>query len=565
MTSEQTNQQHRLPIMYVVNGGYLHIQVHPGHISNDNKAILTVPLVLLALSIVVVGLRVWTRARMVKFFGMDDWWILGALASNTAGTVLSVAGTFRGEGSHINDVEDEDLVYVLKLLYAEIILQPVTLNCIKLSILSFYLRLPGSNRFLILTRSTSVFVAAMMLAFILTLALACIPVSKQWDPYETRGSCINRALFWHVILALNVATNIWILVLPTRMLLALKVDRRQKIMVLSIFGCGLIATIASILALAELPLAINDPDKTWGSWRLAVYAAIQNNLGIIAASAPALKPLLGKTLRVVRSTVESKLSSTTWTPSKHGGNGRGGGGESNGSSGVKKSKVSSASAKITMNATSQSKAPAPLAGNEKKHRLVISEVMKKIISPRGSVVSKDRSSINRSGNPSHDTQAPASRSNREPALLDTIGVLPTQAAFPKNANGNRRTTRVFAGNNGSDYSGPAEIHHIRDWQLDQNDYCLDPSVEHNLPQRLRGAYNRTSVDSSGMPEVYGNSDGRKFPQVDSIEYAVSPMADGVRRTLETYEEGSNDADEEAGLTIERILSHEEWKKSGGYV
>ncbi|KAF3166678.1 hypothetical protein TWF225_000729 [Orbilia oligospora] len=502
---------------------------------------------------------------MVKFFGMDDWWILGALASNTAGTVLSVAGTFRGEGSHINDVEDEDLVYVLKLLYAEIILQPVTLNCIKLSILSFYLRLPGSNRFLILTRSTSVFVAAMMLAFILTLALACIPVSKQWDPYETRGSCINRALFWHVILALNVATNIWILVLPTRMLLALKVDRRQKIMVLSIFGCGLIATIASILALAELPLAINDPDKTWGSWRLAVYAAIQNNLGIIAASAPALKPLLGKTLRVVRSTVESKLSSTTWTPSKHGGNGRGGGGESNGSSGVKKSKVSSASAKITMNATSQSKAPAPLAGNEKKHRLVISEVMKKIISPRGSVVSKDRSSINRSGNPSHDTQAPASRSNREPALLDTIGVLPTQAAFPKNANGNRRTTRVFAGNNGSDYSGPAEIHHIRDWQLDQNDYCLDPSVEHNLPQRLRGAYNRTSVDSSGMPEVYGNSDGRKFPQVDSIEYAVSPMADGVRRTLETYEEGSNDADEEAGLTIERILSHEEWKKSGGYV
>ncbi|KAF3161440.1 hypothetical protein TWF106_001087 [Orbilia oligospora] len=104
MISEQTNQQHRLPIMYV----------HPGHISNDNKAILTVPLALLALSIVVVGLRVWTRARMVKFFGMDDWWILGALASNTAGTMLSVAGTFRGEGSHINDVEDEDLVYVLK-------------------------------------------------------------------------------------------------------------------------------------------------------------------------------------------------------------------------------------------------------------------------------------------------------------------------------------------------------------------------------------------------------------------------------------------------------------------
>ncbi|KAK6533901.1 hypothetical protein TWF281_005246 [Arthrobotrys megalospora] len=114
MESRQTNQQHRPPIMYVELRGYSYFQVHPGHIPNDNKAILTVPLVLLAFSIVVVGLRVWTRARMVKFFGMDDWWILGALASDIAGTMLAVAGTFRGEGSHIADVGDEDLIYILK-------------------------------------------------------------------------------------------------------------------------------------------------------------------------------------------------------------------------------------------------------------------------------------------------------------------------------------------------------------------------------------------------------------------------------------------------------------------
>ncbi|KAK6509878.1 hypothetical protein TWF481_004606 [Arthrobotrys musiformis] len=494
-----------------------------------------------------------------------DWG--GVKASNTAGTMLSVAE---------------------QLLYAEIILQPVTLNLIKLSILSFYLRLPGSNRFLVLTRCTFAFVAAMMLAFIFTLAFACIPVSRQWDPYETGGGCVNRALFWHVILAFNVVTNIWILVLPTRMLLALKVDRRQKIMVLSIFGCGLIATIASILALAELPLAINDPDKTWGSWRLAVYAAVQNNLGIIAASAPALKPLLGKTIRVVRSTVGSRLSSTTWTFSKSGGgeggpgrrdgtgaaaaaaksagNGTGGGAGSNGSSGVKKSKVSSstsAAAGITTIIASQGKTRKSLADNEKGHGLVISETMKKIISPRGSVVSRGRNST---GSASYHT-APASRSHRESAILDTIGILPTQAAFPKNASGNRRTTRVFAGNNGSDSNGPTEIHHIRDWQLDQNDYCLDPSVEHNLPQRPRRAYNRMSIGSdSGVPETYGNSGERKFSQVESIESAISPTTDVARGgALEACGEDSNDADEEAGLTIERILSHEEWKKSGGYV
>ncbi|KAK6533900.1 hypothetical protein TWF281_005245 [Arthrobotrys megalospora] len=404
----------------------------------------------------------------------------------------------------------------------------------------------------------------MMLAFTLTLALGCIPVSRQWDPYETRGGCVNRALFWHIILGFNVATNIWILVLPTRMLLALKVDRRQKIMVLCIFGCGSIATIASILALAELPLAINDPDKTWGSWRLAVYASVENNMGIIAASAPALKPLLGKTVRVVRGTVGSKLSSTAWTYSKGGG-----GGESNGSSGVKKSKASSASGGVmtnATNATSQSKTQESLADNEKKHGFGISEVVKKIISPRGSLASGGRSSTSRTGNTSYHSAFP-SRSHRESAVLDTIGVLPTQAAFPKNTSGNRRTTRVFAGNHGSDYSGPAEIHHIRDWQLDQNDYCLDPSVEHNLPQRPRRTYSRISIDSSpgSLPETCGNGGGRRISQVESIGSAISPTDVARRRTLEACGEDDNDADEEAGLTIERILSHEEWKKSGGYV
>ncbi|KAK6333877.1 hypothetical protein TWF730_004060 [Orbilia blumenaviensis] len=446
------------------------------------------------------------------------------------------------------------------------ILQPVTLNFIKLSILSFYLRLPGSNRFLILTRITFAFIVAMMLAFTLPLSLG-----------------------------------------------SLKVERRQKIMVLCIFGCGSIATIASILALAELPLAINDPDKTWGSWRLAVYAAVENNLGIIAASAPALKPLLGKTARVVRGTFESKLpSNSIWTFSKSSSsrgqgrsNGGGGGGESRGSSGVKRSKASSASAGVVVmtNATDATTATSQSGtqqqqqqqsgtDNEKKHGFSISEVVKKIMSsPKSSLASGSggggRSSASRTGNTSYHT-AFASRSHRESAILDTIGILPTQAAFPKNTSGNRRTTRVFAGNYSSDSGGrPTEIHHIRDWQLDQNDYCLDPTVEHNLPQRPQRVYSRASIDSSaGTPEGHGNGNGngngsdcsggggggvRKTSQVDSIGSAVSPTTAVARRdTLEMCGEGGRGSDEEeeeeeAGLTIERILSHEEWKKSGGYV
>ncbi|EPS41672.1 hypothetical protein H072_4420 [Dactylellina haptotyla CBS 200.50] len=515
------------------------VQVHPGHIPNDNKEILTVPLVLLAFSIIIVSTRIWTRVRMIRFFGMDDWWILGALASNITATTLSVAGTFKGEGSHINDLEDDELTY---LLYVEVILQPVTLNFIKLSILSFYLRLPGTNRFHAITQATFVFIAAMMIAFVLTLVLACIPVSKQWDIYETGGKCIDRALFWHVILAFNVATNIWILVMPVRMLLALKVGRKQKTMVLCIFGCGSIATIASILALAELPLAIKDPDKTWGSWRLAVYAAVENNFGIIAASAPALKPLLGKTARKIKSTVESRLS-TTLRNSQAGSH----------ASATKKSKSSIAGGGLT-NATVASEI-GDRAMENGSSKFYISEVVKRVIAPRASIVSGGRSSASRTGNSSFFT-AIESRTHRDSAVLDTIGILPSQAAFPRGFNSSRRVTRVFAGDGGGG-GGSAEIHHIRDWQLDQNDYCLDPSVEHNLPQRPKRAYNRVSIDSSPglLPETFAN--GRRVSQVDSIGSAISPTDVARDRIVEE--------DEEEGAEEGRLMSHEEWKRAGGYV
>ncbi|KAK6356667.1 hypothetical protein TWF718_001007 [Orbilia javanica] len=465
--------------------------------------------------------------------------------------MLSVAGTFRGQGSHVNDVEDEDLAYILK---ARTSILPR-----RDDISYFNSKIP---RVAHLRRNNS---PASDPKLHQTLYSIFLPSSPGLEPLPNTHSVHIRPRCRHDVgIRINAGAG---------MHSSLKVDRRQKIMVLSIFGCGLIATIASILALVELPLAINDPDKTWGSWRLAVYAAVQNNLGIIAASAPALKPLLGKTFRVVRSTVGSKLSSNTRTFSKSGGNGKAGGGESRGSSGVKKPNVSSTSAGITVDTTSQSKMWDSLADNERGHGFFISGFVKKILSPRGSVVSQGRSSINQTGGTSYHT-APASGSYRESAILDTIGILPTEAAFPKNASGNRRTTRVFAGNHGSGSSGPTEIHHIRDWQLDQNDYCLDPSVEHNLPQRPRRTYNRISIGSSSRtPEAFGNGnisggDGEgKFSQVESIGSIIPPIK-GVARigTLETCGENGNDADdeEEAGLTIERILSHEEWKKSGGY-
>ncbi|EWC47228.1 hypothetical protein DRE_03347 [Drechslerella stenobrocha 248] len=436
--------------------------------------------------------------------------------------MLSVAGTFRGGENHINELEDSELIYILKLLYAEVILQPVTLNLIKLSILSFYLRLPGSNRFRLLTKATYALVLMMMLAFIFTLALACIPVRKQWDPYETGGNCINRSLFWHIILALNVATNLWILLLPARMLLGLRVARRQKVMVLCIFGVGSIATIASILALVELPLAIDDPDKTWGSWRLAVYAAVQNNLGIIAASAPALKPLVGKTVRKVKDSVSSILSTMPWSPRD---------GSSRTRSRASTAPTGVYASNTTPTASHLEKRTLPLPDHD-SHMFHISEAVRNFVSPREPPANNSQGGTDQTGNTSYHT-ALGSRSHRDSAVLDTIGILPAHAAFPRIASGNGREATLVSAS--ADNGGSADIHHIRDWQLDKNDYCLDPTVKHSLPQWPRRAYgNRESLDSSPGLVLETAASGRTS-QANSMDSAISPTDIARNQTPEAPE------------------------------
>ncbi|KAF3913454.1 hypothetical protein AA313_de0201694 [Arthrobotrys entomopaga] len=295
------------------------------------------------------------------------------------------------------------------------------------------------------------------------------------------------------------------------------------------------ATIASILALAELPLAINDPDKTWGSWRLAVYAAVENNFGIIAASAPALKPLVGRTARKIKTTVETGLS-TTLCNSK---------GRSSDQFGSKKSTTPVRFTNATT-ATTVSENQQAIADGKDANSFNISNAVKRFLSPNSSKVSGNRTSnMSRTDNTSFVT-AQASRSHCDSAILDTIGILPPQAAVPRSTAGGRRGTRVCAGNSSCGGGGgdPADIHHIRDWQLDQNDYCLDPNVEHNLPQKPKRVYNRVSLDSiaSSTPTPDPGS-WRRISQVDSIGPALSPTDLVKDRIVEANEENGGSAGE----------------------
>lgn len=117
---------------------------------------------------------------------------------------------------------------------------------------------------------------------------------------------------------------------------------------------------------------------------------------------------------------------------------------------------------------------------------------------------------------------------------------------------------------------PTEIHHVRDWQLEENDYCLDPTIEHNLPQRPKRIYNRDSIvsvdEGSDMTSASFDMVGRRSESIGGS--AVPPHMPWCDCIIEEIPETSN-ANDGHSCTNDHsegeVLSYEEWKFSGGYV
>jgi hypothetical protein len=94
------------------------------------------------------------------------------------------------------------------------LLYPPTLGVIKVSILLFFLRtLPAVHEWRLPIKVYAVFIALEEAAFTTALFLQCRPIYYYWDK-STEGSCFNQTVFYYVDAALNLATDLGILLLP---------------------------------------------------------------------------------------------------------------------------------------------------------------------------------------------------------------------------------------------------------------------------------------------------------------------------------------------------------------
>lgn len=196
----------------------------------------------------------------------------------------------------------------------------VSATFIKLSLLTFFIRLSNGPKFLALVYVVVFVVISFGISSVTTVLLQCIPLSALWDAkVAATARCIRVTDFYYANAAINITTDVMILLLPLRILWGLHMPLRQRISLCGLFGLGGLyvhlchfisqpqgkhcsfrsktnkvdrACVAGVIRLTTIDLLINSKDPTVDLTTPLNWSIIELNVSIFIAGAPALKTLL---------------------------------------------------------------------------------------------------------------------------------------------------------------------------------------------------------------------------------------------------------------------------------
>ncbi|KAE8383231.1 hypothetical protein BDV26DRAFT_161176 [Aspergillus bertholletiae] len=275
-------------------------------------SVLVVTIVFATLGFVITLLRLYTRLKITCSPGIDDILIVIAMAFTIAMCVIICLATERyGGNRHIWDVPLDWLSTASKLNLLFQILFSLSSSFTKLALLWFCKRLLGAGskglytRYNIVLIVGIVFVALLCLIFLLVCIFQCRPIYAYWDFQPTYPHhCMNDGAVVFAASLINIFTDFLATALPLPLIWNLKLPARQRIAVMSIFSLGIIVNVAgTVRTVYVYKSMIASYDMTWFGWPVFLTASIEINLGLICASAPALRPLIAHFLpRLLQST-----------------------------------------------------------------------------------------------------------------------------------------------------------------------------------------------------------------------------------------------------------------------
>ncbi|KAF1816763.1 hypothetical protein P152DRAFT_388605 [Eremomyces bilateralis CBS 781.70] len=270
----------------------------------------------LALCIILVALRLYTRIWIVRWFGLDDVFIAIALILSIGVNVGTYIGSSKyGWGRHIWDIPLDWAIPSLKTAYATRLFFNLSANATALSLLVFYYRLIDQANIRWFSYALwSVFAFNLITWFIFFMAqvLICIPVQAAWAIIKPEtAKCIDEGVWTIVGGSLKTFVDLLVTTLPIPLILKMNMNKAQKYGLAFLLGLGYVVTAAGALRTYYSWRVYYEPsyDYTWEQFPAFVSSAVENNLSVICACIPTLRPLFAPIFGPPLSFIQSKIHS----------------------------------------------------------------------------------------------------------------------------------------------------------------------------------------------------------------------------------------------------------------
>jgi len=280
---------------------------------NKGNALFITNIVLMVVTVFVVMARFYTRSFIAGGMGGDDYAIGAATLILMGSTALNSYGVKEGGwGKHFYDLSPSEFRNFLKAVYALPIVYSLGVFSVKFSILLFYRRLFGMKRNMQrLVLWFIAFQAIFAIASCFTFAFICHPIKGWWVLSMRVESCPNfhhTAAIWVSMRAVTVLCDIIVVLLPLKLVAELDLPLRQRLGLSSLFALGTVACVIAIARLALLPNMLLTLDVSWNVLPIALLDQIEQSLGIITSSLPALTAIISKVQGRIRKPMFSNNS-----------------------------------------------------------------------------------------------------------------------------------------------------------------------------------------------------------------------------------------------------------------
>ncbi|KAJ5524625.1 hypothetical protein N7494_011275 [Penicillium frequentans] len=254
---------------------------------------LTCSVVFTALATIFVGLRLYTRVKIMRRMESNDWMVVIALVNAYIFMGLDMVEATSGMGMHLKDIPPAILERQMKAFWLTIPFYNAAVLCAKASILMQYFRVFPTQRMRLVCWIMITILAIYGTWAVISAFLNCIPVAKFWDD-SIPGFCLSKPGLWFSNASMHITTDLVILIIPIPALIAIEIPRKQKVALMILFALGGFVCVTSIVRLVSLKTISDSTDPTWDNVGAASWSAIECNTGIICACLPTLKPLISK-------------------------------------------------------------------------------------------------------------------------------------------------------------------------------------------------------------------------------------------------------------------------------